>query len=145
MPRLHLLKTQLRSHLLQETFPEHSTPSRHPCLPGGVHSQPPSPVSAEHNTGTVVCCVVGSQPWLYQKFRILLKLSMPRSDSPENPVKLIPGRAQVGASQVALVVKEPTCQYRRRKRHAFHLWVRKILWRAWQPTAVFLSGDSHGQ
>ena len=107
MPRLHLLKTQLRSHLLQETFPEHPTPSRHPCLPRGIHSQPPSPVSAEHNTGKIVCCVVNFQPWLYQKFRMLLKLSMPRSDFPENPIKLIRGRAQVGASQEALVVKNP--------------------------------------
>ena len=42
--------------------------------------------------------------------------------------------------------KEPTCQCRRHKRYGFHPWVRKILWRrAWQPTPVFLSGESHGQ
>ena len=45
--------------------------------------------------------------------------------------------------QVALVVKEPTCQCRRHKRHRFPLWVRKIPWRrAWQPTPVFSSGES---
>ena len=37
--------------------------------------------------------------------------------------------------------KEPTCQCRRRKRREF-----KILWRRpWQPTLVFLPGESHGQ
>ena len=42
--------------------------------------------------------------------------------------------------------KEPTCQCRRHKRYGFHPWVRKILWgRAWQPTLVFLSRESHGQ
>ena len=42
--------------------------------------------------------------------------------------------------------KEHACQCRRHKRCGFDPWVRKILWRrAWQPTAVFLPGDSHGQ
>ena len=41
---------------------------------------------------------------------------------------------------------EPACQCRRQKRHGFHPWVGKIPWRrAWQPTAVFLPGESHGQ
>ena len=32
------------------------------------------------------------------------------------------------------------------RRHGFHPWVRKIPWRrAWQPTPVFLPGESHGQ
>ena len=31
-------------------------------------------------------------------------------------------------------------------RHRFDPWVRKFLWRrAWQPTPVFLPGESHGQ
>ena len=31
-------------------------------------------------------------------------------------------------------------------RHRFDPWVRKIPWRrAWQPTPVFLPGESHGQ
>ena len=34
-----------------------------------------------------------------------------------------------GASQVALVVKEPTCHCRRRKRRGFSPWVGKIPWR----------------
>ena len=41
--------------------------------------------------------------------------------------------------------KEPTCQCRRRKRCGFDPWVGKIPWRAWQPTPVFLPGESHGQ
>ena len=72
-----------------------------------------------------------------------------------------------GASQVALVVKNPpaslrpyqpegarsrliseesTCQYRSPKRPGFDPWVEKIPWRRkWQPTPVFLPGKSHGQ
>ena len=39
--------------------------------------------------------------------------------------------------------KEPTCQCKRHKRRRFDSWVGKIPWRrAWQPTLVFLSGDS---
>ena len=44
------------------------------------------------------------------------------------------------------VGKESTCQYSRRKRCRFVSWVEKIPWRRnWQPTPVFLSGESHGQ
>ena len=46
------------------------------------------------------------------------------------------------ASQVALGGKEHSCQCRRHKR-CFYLCVMKILWRrAWQPTPVFLPGES---
>ena len=42
--------------------------------------------------------------------------------------------------------KEPACQSRRHKRHGFDPWIGKIPWkRAWQPTPVFLPGESHGQ
>ena len=42
--------------------------------------------------------------------------------------------------------KEPTCQYRRCKSSRFSPWVGKIPWRrAWQPTPVFLPGESHGR
>ena len=42
--------------------------------------------------------------------------------------------------------KEPACQCRRHKRSGFDTWVGKIPWRrAWQPTPVFLPGESHGQ
>ena len=42
--------------------------------------------------------------------------------------------------------KESACQCRRCKRCGFNPWVGKIPWRrAWQPTPVFLPGESHGQ
>ena len=42
--------------------------------------------------------------------------------------------------------KEPACQCRRHKRCSFDIWVGKIPWRrAWQPTWIFLPGQSHGQ
>ena len=42
--------------------------------------------------------------------------------------------------------KEPTWQCRTLKRRRFDPWVGKIPWRrAWQPTSVYLPGDSHGQ
>ena len=51
------------------------------------------------------------------------------------------------ASQVVLVVKNlPANAGNLYKRHELDLWVGKILWRrAWQPTLVSLSGESHGQ
>ena len=42
--------------------------------------------------------------------------------------------------------KEPACQCRRQKNFGFDPWVGKISWkRAWQPTPVFLPGESNGQ
>ena len=42
--------------------------------------------------------------------------------------------------------KEPACQCRRCKRRGFDLWVGKMPWRRkWQPTPIFLSGESHGE
>ena len=42
--------------------------------------------------------------------------------------------------------KEPTCQCRRCNRHRFDPWGRKMPWRrAWQPPAVSLPEESHGQ
>ena len=42
--------------------------------------------------------------------------------------------------------KEPTCQCRTCKKCEFDPWTEKIPWRrAWQPTPVFLPGESHGQ
>ena len=50
------------------------------------------------------------------------------------------------APQVALVVKNPRASAGRRKRYGFNSWVGKISWRmVWQPTPVFLPGESHGQ
>ena len=42
--------------------------------------------------------------------------------------------------------KESSCQSRSPKRRCSAPWVGKIPWRrAWQPTPVFLPGESHGQ
>ena len=42
--------------------------------------------------------------------------------------------------------KEPICQCRRQNRYGFDPWVGKIPWRRkWQPTPVFLPGESHGR
>ena len=62
----------------------------------------------------------------------------------------------IWASQVVLVVKNMPANGGEirdmglvpglHKRHGFRLWVGKIPWRrAWQLTAVFLPGGSHGQ
>ena len=41
--------------------------------------------------------------------------------------------------------KEPSCPCKRQRRCKFDPWVRKIPWRRkWQPTPVFLPGESHG-
>ena len=41
--------------------------------------------------------------------------------------------------------KEPAFQCRRHRRLRFDPWVGKIPWRrAWQPTLLFLPGESHG-
>ena len=50
------------------------------------------------------------------------------------------------ASQVVLVVKNPPANEDRHKRCGLNPWVGKIPQRRkWQPTPVFLSGESHGQ
>ena len=51
------------------------------------------------------------------------------------------------ASQVALVVKNLTCQCKSRRRHrGFDPRIGKIPWRGkWQPAPVFLPRESHGQ
>ena len=52
----------------------------------------------------------------------------------------------LGASQVALVVKNPPVSAGDIKRYWFDPWVGKISWRRkWQPIPVFLPGESHGQ
>ena len=44
------------------------------------------------------------------------------------------------------VCPESACHCRRLRRHGFNPWVRKIPWRRkWQPTPVFLPGESYRQ
>ena len=41
--------------------------------------------------------------------------------------------------------KESACQFKRHKSRIFNLWIRKVPWRRkWQPTPVFVPGESHG-
>ena len=52
----------------------------------------------------------------------------------------------IWASQAALAVKNIPASASRHKRGRFDPWVGKIPWgRVWQPTPVFLPGESHGQ
>ena len=52
----------------------------------------------------------------------------------------------IGGSVVKKKKKKNTCQCRRYKRWWFNPWVGKIPWKkAWQPTPVFLPGESHEQ
>ena len=71
--------------------------------------------------------------------RILEWISLPSSRGSSLP------RNQTWVSYVTSGAngKEPTCQWRRCKRHS---WVGKIPWRReWLLTPVFLPGESHGQ
>ena len=59
-------------------------------------------------------------------------------------LKIVPLSLQARLSKW-LSGKESSFQCRRCKRHRFSRWVGKIPWRReWQPTAVFLPGESHG-
>ena len=52
----------------------------------------------------------------------------------------------VSPSKASQVVLQPACQCKKHKRPGFSPWVWKIPWRrAWQPTPVFMPGESHGQ
>ena len=65
-------------------------------------------------------------------------------------VKCHPSRGETGHKGLSSFPssrsgKEAACQCRRRKRYRFNPWVGKIPWRrGWQPTPIFLPGESHG-
>ena len=64
---------------------------------------------------------------------------------PSKQKDLIGSKHDSWASQVVNAT-EPACQGRRPKGCSFNPWVGKIPWRrVWQPTPVFLPGESHGQ
>ena len=66
--------------------------------------------------------------------------------NPPLPNVIVTGQAYNGDFPGGPGGKEPACQCRRCKRQEFDPWVRKIPWkRKWQPTPVFLPGESHGQ
>ena len=52
----------------------------------------------------------------------------------------------LGVSQVVLVVKNPPADAKDVRDRGFDLWVGKMPWRReWQPTTVFVPGESYGQ
>ena len=78
-------------------------------------------------------------PWLTDDINTLLCTHILRSGRAQwlRTWRSFPG----GASG-----KESACRHMRRKKLGFDPWVRKIpRRRAWQPTPVFLPGESHGQ
>ena len=79
--------------------------------------------------------------WHGHAYRNILSYTQTHSPSP-----LSPNGYWIGLSSHGISGKEPTCKYRRHKRCGFNPWVRKIPWRSkWQPTPIFLPGESHGQ
>ena len=71
-----------------------------------------------------------------------IKITFSKIQSPENVQIIASLRGFLGGTSG----KEPACQCRRLKRLRFNPWVRKVaLRKTWQPTPVFLPGESHGQ
>ena len=67
-------------------------------------------------------------------------------DTPVCFLTYVVGSRYRRASQVSLVVENPSANAGRYKKCRFDLWIRNIPWRRkWQPTLIFLSGESHGQ
>ena len=80
--------------------------------------------------------VWGSGPGPDSTWLVTLNKSFPFSGR-QFPLLALPGGA---------CGKEPACQCTRYKRCGFDPWVGEIPWRrAWQPTPVFLPGESLGQ
>ena len=95
---------------------------------------------------------VGSSVHEILQVRILESVALPSSRVSSQPrdwteVSCIADRLfTVRSTRKPLSGKELTCRCRRCKRGGLDPWVEKIPWkRAWQPTPVFLSGESRGQ
>ena len=70
----------------------------------------------------------------------------PRTEPGSPAFQILYHLSHKGGFQVALVVKNSPVNAGESKRLRFNLWVRKIPWRGiWQPTPVFLPGESPGQ
>ena len=117
--------------------------------PHGMHVGSVSPSGAEPVTPAVEA---ESQPLNHQGSLVLpefyLNSNLKRKKGKrerERPRKKQGGVEGGGLSPGGASGKEPACQCRRHKRCRFDPWVGKIPWkRKWQPTPVFLPGESHG-
>ena len=80
-------------------------------------------------------------------FAAELHFSFKRDQLITQLIFLVSIACMLGASQVVLMVKNPLASAGdAREICRFNPWVGKILWRrAWQPTPVFMLGESHGQ
>ena len=100
-------------------------------LPSGI-LQPTSPWS--HSSSLYI---QGQQS--SEGLAIMLKVG-PRQSQDLSPGTLTSGFPGSSSGE------EPACQCRRHRRPGFDPWVGKIPWRRkWQPTPVFLPGESRGQ
>ena len=91
------------------------------------------------------CCSLFLQPLIFKHTSLTPSPPRKPSQAPHSvkDTALPGGPSSPSNGSTFLVVA--LCQ-RRHKRHRFEPWVRKIPWRRkWQPTPVFLPGESHGQ
>ena len=83
-----------------------------------------------HQTLSTICLLSSPLPYCHLTFELVIILSQP------TPSEGFPD---------GTIVKNPLANSRC-KRSGFDPWVGKIPWRRrWQPTPVFLPGESHGQ
>ena len=103
------------------------------ACPRGIFRSSPHDVIKVGSEGS--CCV----KWSNLAFLTLRKYIFMAKDC-----LILENVSGIGRSgNMVVQVKESTCQCRRQR---FDLWVEKIPWRRkWQPTPVFLPGESHGQ
>ena len=110
-----------------------------------------------------------SLPWLHALLHQELSSNTEGTYGPTQPGRLLPHPSQFTLPRWIFMVlitrqtiytwlhangsypggsgdEEPACRCRRCKRLGFDSWVGKIPWRRqWQPTPVFLLGETHGQ
>ena len=120
------------------------------CFPGGSDSK----ASVYSATRPGFNPWVGKIPWR-RKWQSTPVLLPGKSHGQRSPVGYSPwGRKELDTTEQLHFLSFPggtssknsTCQCRRHRRHGFNPWVGRIPWRReWQPTPIFLPGESHGQ
>ena len=122
--------------LYHQGFPGGSAGKESSCSGGDLGSFPGLGRSAGEGNGYPLQCsgLENSMDCIVHR---IPKSQTGLSNFPFHIIRAFPG----GTSS-----KEPVCQCRRWERFWFHPWARKIPWRRkWQPTPVFLPGESHGR